>query len=163
MKSLKTTLRNLLRPALLAVAALSLLASSSRAASITLETKVPGYSSAGWILVVPELRNQLGGRVRYDPARGRWVTDRVARGENMRISILPTTAQERRQRIALTGVGPRASEEVDLNLVLLPYVNPNFRVSLNPAYDNVDVNVVSGPWRGPWTLSSLRIPIGTRP
>ena len=132
--------------------------SQSQAASITLQVKVPGYSQRGdgWVLVLPELRSQLGGAVRWDNTRGCYITDRVSRGEEMKITITPSTPTEKCTRIALTGIAPGNTWYFD-RLVGLPYVITGFRVSTSPAYDNVYVNVA--------TFSGLfdkRLPIGSR-
>lgn len=73
------TMRSLLK--VLALAAGLLVAHATQACQIDFYVVVPGYSSAGWIAVRPELRSQLGGRVAYLPQYGGWVTDRIARGE----------------------------------------------------------------------------------
>jgi hypothetical protein len=87
----------------LALAALTL-TTALQATNINYEVKVAGYGGAGWIKVKPELRTVLGGKVAYRPLDGGWVTDRVARGESLRISITPSTRAERRCRGALIGV-----------------------------------------------------------
>ncbi|MSU36221.1 MAG: hypothetical protein EXS36_14215 [Pedosphaera sp.] len=109
-----------------------------------------------WVLVLTELRPVLGGKVRWDAARGCYVTDRVARGEVMRISITPSTPKERCLRIALEGIAP-GNQFVYDKVIFLPYVTFNFRVSTSPSYDNVDLNIFT--FSGAF---SKRIPIGSR-
>lgn len=152
--------RNLARFAAAAALAFSLCSPAAKAVDIKMETKVPGYTGrgSGWVLVLPELRSVLGGAVRWDSARGCYITDRVARGETMRITLAPTTPSERFWRLALTGIAPGEQWYFD-QLVLLPYVNANFRVSTNPAYDNVFINVFTTSTPTP---VSKRIPIGSR-
>jgi hypothetical protein len=156
MKMIKTVIRNILRPATLAVVGLGLLTNSSSAASIKFETKVAGYSTAGWILVLPELRSVLGGKIRYDSSRRCYVTDRVSRGDQIRITISPTTSAERCQNGAVEGIYSAAAGICTWQAVTLPFVKTD-KVSTNPAFDNVYV----------WTKTSSgrfekRIPIGTR-
>jgi len=132
--------------------------SQSQAADIKFQVKVPGYTQRGdgWTLVLPELRSVLGGKVRWDEARNCYVTDRVARGELMKITLTAGTRTEKCTRIALTGIAPGDTWYFD-RVVFLPYVIEGFRVSTNPAYDNVYVNVLtfSGKFE-------KRIPIGSR-
>lgn len=157
MKNLVNILRNIGRPILLAAAGLALLASASEAASIKLETQVPGYTQRGngWVLVLPELRPVLGGAVRWDNARGCYVTDRIPRNDKIRITISPTTATERCQRLGLAG----AESDTGLygwSFVRLPFVVTG-KVPIDPRQDNV--------WVWVYTSSGFyekRIPIGTR-
>ena len=84
--------------------ALVALTTALHAASINYEVQVAGYSKAGWIKIRPELRSILGGRVANLPQYGGWVTDRVARGENLRVTITPDNRVERHCRGSLVGV-----------------------------------------------------------
>lgn len=77
--------------------------SAAEAASIRFYVQVPGYSSAGWIAVRPELRSLLGGKVAYIPQYGGWVTDRVARGEATGTTVLPDRAGETWCRCTVSG------------------------------------------------------------
>ena len=92
MKVIANIIRKITRPAISAAAGLALLATTTQAANITFEAKVPGYTGrgSGWVLVLPDLRPQLGGKVRWDDARGCYVTDRVERREMMRTTISPS-------------------------------------------------------------------------
>src|SRR5690349_2080444 len=76
---------------LMSVLALLSFSAAANAASIRIECKVAGYSTAGWI----EVRNgsNTGGRVQRDSA-GRYYTDRVQRGESIRLTINPTIPGE---------------------------------------------------------------------
>lgn len=136
----------------------ALMQGQAHAAQIRLETQVPGYTGRGdgWVLVLPELRSVLGGKVRWDNARNCYVTDRVARGEVMKITISPSTPSERCTRIALTGIAPGPDWHFD-SVVFLPYTINNFKVSNNPSYDNVYVNVAT---TSGWF--DKRLPIGSR-
>jgi hypothetical protein len=158
MKSMKNIKSEVAKIVGLCVVAGTLGFSQSQAADIKFQVKVPGYTQRGdgWVLVLPELRSVLGGAVRWDSARNSYITDRVARGEVMKITISPGTRSEQCTRIALVGIAPGDTWYFD-RLVLLPYVINGFVVSKNPAYDNVYVNV--------YTTSGhfdKRIPIGTR-
>jgi hypothetical protein len=155
MKKLHIITRNIRGTVALAVLGLLTLAGAGRAATIQMETKVAGYSGAGWILVVPELRSQLGGAVRYDSSRRRWVTDRVSRGEPLRVTIRPTTSTERCRNGALTGIYS-ANGTFTFNGVALPYQTTT-SVSRDPSFDNVHVWLVtSSGW------FDKRVPIGSR-
>ena len=140
---------------LLATAAV-VLTTAAQAASINYEVQVAGYSGAGWIKVKPELRGLLGGRVAYLPQYGGWVTDRVARGENVRTTIAPDRAVERYCRGALVGVDA-ANGFFAFTGARLTYSRTQ-RVSTNPSFDNAYV----------WTITEVgyfekRVPIGSRP
>ncbi len=156
MKTLKALARNLCRPVTLAALGIALLATTSRAATIKFETKVAGYSSAGWILVLPEMRAQLGGRVTYDRNRGCWITDRVQRGEQIRVTVSPSTRTERCHNGSITGIFS-ASGSFTFGFVPMPF-GYVFEVSKFQNFDNVYIWV--------YTTSGLfekRIPIGLRP
>ena len=144
--------------AALAAVACTLGLSQSRAADIKFEAKVAGYTQRGngWVLVLPERRPILGGKVAWDQALGTYVTDRVARGETMRVTITPGTRTEKCYRIALEGIAPGNTWTYD-KLVPLPYTTPSFEVSKSPAFSNMFVNIFT--FSGPF---SKRIPIGSR-
>ena len=133
-------------------------APSAQAASIRFETKVVAYSSAGWILVLPELRSVLGGRVRYDNVRRCWITDRVQRGEPLRITCSPTTPDEQRDNEILFGIYPSNGWEVYSDEVFLPYVHV-----LTIPYDTNFRDVVVGVQNSSWQWFERMIPIGPRP
>jgi hypothetical protein len=142
--------------ALLGLAALTLTA-SLEAASIKYAVLVPGYSTAGWIQVRPELRSLLGGRVAYLPQYGGWVTDRAARGEAIRTTIAPNRAGE--------GQGTLAAITLKINGVPViptftaPLTFVGYRtVSTNPNDDNISVTASTGI--GAPTVE--RVPIGSR-
>lgn len=86
MNTTSTIITKLGRYLLGAILGALLLTSASQAATITLECKVAGYSTAGWIKVVPG--SNTGGRVVRD-AYGRFYTDRVQRSEPLRITYAP--------------------------------------------------------------------------
>jgi hypothetical protein len=141
---------------LLAFAALFFTSMAASAATITFETKVPGYSKAGWILVQPERRHELGGRVVYNAQLRRWVTDRVERGHELRVKLSPTTRSERCRNGGLSGI--YASNGVfKWAAVSLPYTK-TVRVSRDPGFDNVYVWVYTTSG-----YTEQRIPIGLRP
>jgi hypothetical protein len=153
MKMLKSIICHLIRPTTLALLGLTLVTTASRAATITFETKVKGYSSAGWIQVKPELREKLGGRVAK--IGGVWVTDRVQRGEDLRVSIRPI-GRERCHNGSLSGVHA-ANGFFKWAAVSLPFVKTT-KVSNDPSFDNVYV----------WTYTTSgyfekRVPIGSHP
>jgi hypothetical protein len=163
MKTLKSIAGRLTKAVGLAVVLLGLGASQSHAAKIKMEVKVAGYSTAGWILVVPELRSVLGGKVRNIPEYGGWVTDRVQRGETMRLTISPSTSTERCQKGAWTGVYSKTdpNQLFTFAAVTLPYVN-TATVTLNPLADNVYAYVITQSDKNGCLLFEKRVPIGTR-
>lgn len=108
---------------ILALLLIGLLGSGARAASIRIETKVAGYPSVDWVLVLPEMRGVLGGRVRYDDHRRCWITGRVQRGEPVRITVTPTTTAELTDNEAVLGISPANGGKGESYEVLLPYVH----------------------------------------
>jgi hypothetical protein len=146
------TLMNFIK-VLFAVATLAV--ATTQAATLTFEVQVKGYSGAGWIGVRPELRGVLGGKVAYLPQYGGWVTDRVARGESVRISILPRTAQEGRCKVAALGVNSN-STFAGLAILPLPAV-ATWQVSQDPSFDSVRMAVNTA-----FETTEHRVPIGTR-
>lgn len=143
---------------MIAAAALGLAAApeSSHAASIQFETLVKGQENKGYVLVLPERRFQLGGRVQWDAALRRWVTDRVSRLEHLRITLQPTTRSERVTACGYAGVSS-SNGFVTGTYVPLPYVETRFSVSRDPSFDNVYVYV-----RTSAGLFEKRLPIGSR-
>ena len=128
----------------------------AQAANIILQTKVANYSQAGWIRVVPELRNKLGGRVAFLAQYGGWVTDRVQRGEPLAVTVQPTTRAERSCRGSFIGVDA-SNGFFAFTKARLPYSRVQ-SVSRNPAFDDVYVWVISEAG-----YFETRIPIGSRP
>jgi hypothetical protein len=124
------------------------------AASFKMETVVPGYT--GYVLVRPELRYVLGGRVRWNSTLRCFETDRVSRGEKLRVTINPSTASERCLNIAIAGV-TSSNGFAAFNLVTIPYVENRFGVSTNTSFDNVEVRAYTTSG-----LYSVRLPIGKR-
>jgi hypothetical protein len=135
--------------------ALLTFATGLQAARINFEVQVPGYSSAGWIKVLPELRSRLGGRVAYLPQYGGWVTDRVSRGEVLRTTITADRLAERSSRGAIVGVDS-SNGFIRFTGARLTYSRTQ-RVSLDTSFDNVYV----------WSFTEAgyfeqRVPIGRR-
>jgi hypothetical protein len=148
MKSIRKTIA-------LAALALSVFASSgAEAATFKIETLVPGYT--GYVLVRPELRFVLGGKVRWNSSINAFETDRVARGERLRITIRPSTAGERCHNLAIAGV-TSSNGFAAFNFVNLPYVETRFGVSTNTSFDNVMVRTLTSTG-----YYETRLPIGRR-
>lgn len=164
-QSLKHSLRNLVRTStrtlLLTVAGLVLFgATQVKAAEIVMETKVPGYSKAGWVLVVPELRARLGGAVVFDALRNRYVTDRISRGDEVQLTILPTNIRE---SVTFWGGRPLSwigltytGNLTELTLQRLPS-KFTFHVSNDPAFDEARLFVSNRVGS-----CEKRVPIGSR-
>ncbi len=66
-----------------AVATLTLATVTARSAAIDVFVEVKGYQQ--WPMVINS--SNLGGRVIFSPAHGRYITDRVARGERFSVSF----------------------------------------------------------------------------
>ncbi len=143
-----------LKKSILALSALAVSAAVN-AASINYQVQVSGYSKAGWITVVPELRGLLGGRVANLPKYGGWVTDRVSRGEPLRITILPDRPRETQCRGALVGISS-SNGQAAFGLVRLP-VSGTWVVTRDPSFDNVHLTVFTEAG-----VFDKRVPIGTR-
>lgn len=159
MNRIQQLIRGLTGFALFVAGHAGLLATNASAASIKFETKVAGYSSAGWILVLPELSGLLGGRVRYDSARGRWITDRVQRGEPLRVTVSPATAAERANGLATLNMYSTSGWEIyESRQVYMTFIG-TMTIPMDPSFRDVVVDV--------WTESSWwvekTIPIGPRP
>src|SRR5690349_13396638 len=105
---------------------------SAKAATIRMECRVTGYSTAGWIEVRPG--SNTGGRVQKDAAG--YYTDRVQRGEPLRVKFSPT-GSEYCYGGALTGAywdgGGNGVSAAWLPLTLTG------TVTTNPNIDNVHV------------------------
>ncbi len=154
-------MKNILRKALLGLGLVATLGSAApaKAANIKFETRVAGYTARGngWVLVLPELRSQLGGRVIWDNARQSYVTDRVSSGETMRISITASKAGEKCQRGAYQGIFG-GNGIFTFQAIQLPYVDSRFAVSSSPSFDNVYVYAYTNAG-----FFDKRIPRGSRP
>lgn len=156
---MKTLTNNLIRKSLLVLSAVSALAATdaAQAASIKFEVRVPGYTGRGngWVLVLPELRSQLGGRVQWDNSRGCYITDRVSRGEEIRTTINPSTGGEYCHNGAFAGIYAQ-NGVFSFRQVGLPYSLSN-SVSRDPSFDNAYVWVVTTAG-----YFEKRVPIGSR-
>src|SRR5207237_211116 len=124
----------------LAIALTTLLLGSlqyASAATIKLEVKVSGISS--WVLVKVGAWPRYGGRVIWEPSIGSYVTDDVARGENIRVTASPTPGED----LALVGIWCESKQRyvTGLNAVYLPYVMPNYVVPYDPSMDFFYVDV----------------------
>lgn len=148
------TMKLSLTTKMILAALVSLIAPHADAASFKLETLVPGYT--GYVLVKPELRSVLGGRVRWNAALRVFETDRVSRGEKIRLTISPSTSRERCQRVAFAGVSS-SNGFFAFAPVTLPYVENRFGVSTNPSFDNVIATAYTTSG-----VFELRLPIGRR-
>src|SRR5579871_4943261 len=60
---------------------------TAQASSAELEVQVAGVP--GWVVVKMDAWPRYGGRVVYEPSTGRYVTDDVARGEKIKITVTP--------------------------------------------------------------------------
>ena len=156
MKSIKNIVRNLCRPVALTVLGVTLLAQTTQAATIKFEAKVPGYSrGTGWALVV----NGAPKGMVWHPELNCYVTDRVQRGEKIRITISPNTAAERCQKIALAGAYSDAGP-LSWLFVSLPFVCTG-TVPTSPNQDNVFICAYTTLLTNP-KYTERRIHIGTR-
>ncbi len=142
--------------AVLALVAIPLLSGSAKAATIKMECKVVGYSTAGWI----EIRtgSGTGGRVQRD-SLGRSYTDRVQRGEQLRITYSPDSPSEVCKGGKWGGIfkfdhGFRSTS--DFGRVKLPYTL-TVTCPKDPNWDNVQADILTS--RGYFVK---RIPIGSR-
>ncbi len=142
----------------LAAGLLVLLSPGASAANVQLETRVAGYSSAGWILVLPGLNGSLGGRVRFDRATNRWITDRIQRGEPLRLTVIPTTATERAQTEATVVLLPDSRGPAITQRIPLPFTG-TMTVPADPIFREVVLEV----WFTPLVWQRTNLPIGTRP
>ena len=150
MKLTQIIARSIGRVAALALLGSMALVSAAKAANIKMECRVAGYSTAGWIEVRPA--SNTGGRVQRDGSG--YYTDRVSRGEPLRVNFLPTGA-EYCYGGALTGAY-WDSGSTGIAAAWLPFAMSG-RLTTNPGVDNVHV----------WVYTNMgyfnkRIPIGTR-
>lgn len=138
--------------ALLGMVAFTVAAS---AANIKLQCKVAGYSMAGWIDIRPG--SGTGGRVQYE--NGKAYTDRVQRGEPLRITYTAEKVTERCQGGSWGGIYKFTNgynSMLDFGQVSLPYVITT-TCPANPNWDNVHADI-----RTSLGYFSKRIPIGSR-
>ena len=89
MKTNSNPLTKLVRAATLAVSALALLTTSSHASRIEMTVKAYGRQ---WALIVPG--SNTGGRVVWNAARGRYITDRGARNEPLSVCFFASQPGE---------------------------------------------------------------------
>lgn len=139
----------------LAIVAAVAVSTGLQAAKITHEVQVPGYSRAGWVKIVPELRGSLRGGVAYLPKYGGWVTDRVGRGEMLRTTFVADRSGERSCRGALVGIAS-PKEVINFSCTRLSY-SLTERVSRDARLDNIFA----------WAITEAgyfekRVPVGTR-
>lgn len=123
------------------------------AQTIKYEVKVNGYSSSGWVEV--RTGRNIGGKVRRDRT-GTW-TDRVARGESLRVTITDPRARKCVIQEAIVGV-VADNGFVRGAIVDLPF-QKEFTVGGDPTLDNVTVVVIK---EGSHRAVTRRIPIGSR-
>jgi len=130
----------------------------AQAQTIQYETKVAGYSNSGnggWILVKAGVNT--GGRVTNAGRRDAF-TDRVKRGEPLRVTI--TEQGNPACEVAETIVGVVADNGfVRAAPVKLPFTG-TFEVGGNPSLDNVTAVVLN---KKTGKVVTRRVPIGTRP
>jgi hypothetical protein len=129
-------------------------AGKASAAGFKLETKVQGYST--YAVVRPELRSVLGGRVRWNVAQRCYETDRVMRGEPVRVTIFATNPGERCNNAAIAGISSSNGFSA-YRAITLPFVESRFTVSKSPSFDNVVLSAVTST--GSY---AVRLPIGSR-
>jgi hypothetical protein len=136
-----------------------LLQTAVRAADITMECKVAGYSTAGWILIVPG--SNTGGRVQYNALQKRFYTDRVQRLEPLRITYKPTSPGEACRGGRWGGLftfSGRYKELGTFGPVPIPFrldvICPN-----DPSWDNVQADIYTS--KAPYYFVK-RVPIGRR-
>lgn len=142
-------------PKFLAIVAAAAVSTGLQAAKITYEVQVPGYSRAGWVKIVPELRGALRGGVAYLPQHGGWVTDRVGRGEMLRTTFVADRSGERSGRGALVGIASPKGV-INFSCTRIGY-SLTERVSRDARLDNIFA----------WAITEAgyfekRVPVGTR-
>jgi len=142
-----------------AVFTLGFSAHQAQAQTIRYEVKVKGYTNAGWI----EVRDgqNVGGEVIKDDS-GVW-TDRVARGETLRVKITDSSVPKCKAQDTIVGV-VAANGFVRGKIVNLPYTK-QFTVSRNASFDNVTVVVLplpTGSLEDAGPAVTRRVPIGIR-
>jgi hypothetical protein len=139
---------------LLAIAAVTLFGAvqPAQATYIKMETKVQGINA--WVLVRYGAWPKYGGRVVWDNAAGCYVTDDVARGETLRITISPMPGE---YPVAFYDVMSYGAHHYlsPLRLIDLPF-SETITIPMDPAYDS---NYIETDWTVEFTA---RIPIGPR-
>jgi len=155
MKLINSIVRSFSRPVALALLGLIAFTAASQAARIKMECKVKGYSTAGWIEIRPG--SNTGGRVHGSGSSA--YTDRVKRGEPLRITYIADSASERCKGGSWGGIykfdhGYQSTK--DFGVVNLPYVITT-TCPENPNWDNVHADIMTS--RG---YFYKRIPIGSR-
>ncbi len=149
-------IRNATGTAFLVPVALAGLCNSAHAVEIKMAVKVPRYSSAGWVMVVPSANT--GGRVTWSSRYGCYITDRVSRGETMRAIFVPSTPAEQATSMWNIQLATLNSDRGEILSAFfdLPY-SWQFTVPTNRRDDNVYlyIETVSGEF-------TQEIPIGSR-
>ena len=120
--------------------------------------KVPGYSSgSGWVRIDEGSRS--GGRVIRTSSE--MVTDRVARGETLRVVIDdPSFTKKCKCSFILEAKVSTKNKTVFSGEITIPFKR-EFVVDKDPNFDNVRVEIFDPI--APGGVVSRRIPIGTRP
>ena len=120
---------------------------------IGLSCKVPGYSAgSGWVRIVNGAPG--GGKVIN------MVTDRVARGETLRVVIDdPSFTKKCKCSFVLEGRVSAQNRTVFNGEITIPF-RRDFTVDRNPNFDNVRVDIFDPI--APGGVVSRRVPIGTR-
>jgi hypothetical protein len=131
-------------------------------ATITFETRVAGYSQSGdngWITVSSTCGG--GGRV-VRGGRADACTDRVSRGEQLRVRISARGAH-RTEAIGIAGV--TSSNGFARGAFINVPFSATFTVSPDPSFDNVQVAVLlfDSNLRPLADIQQRRVPIGRRP
>lgn len=92
MNLLNLIVRNVRKPLVVAALGMAILSHVTHAATIKMECKVAAYSAAGWIDIRPG--SNTGGRIQFDPVQRCYYTDRVSRGEPLRVTFFPSPGGE---------------------------------------------------------------------
>lgn len=130
----------------------------AHAANIKMHVRVPGYSTAGWILILPG--SSYGGKVVYNSTYGCYVTDRAARGEQIRLTITPSNSTERCVRGAWLEIFSNSYPYTfwTFGAISIPATYTT-TVTRDPLADNIYACVYTNLRLQPF---EQRIPIGTR-
>lgn len=131
-----------------------LICPAATAAKIKVETIVPGYT--GYVLVRPELRYVLGGRVRWNIQLKVFETDRIGHAERLRFTVRRSGSGEQCLNLRLDGVSAPTGV-FRAGTVNLPYHETRLGVTSNPGFD--DVRIIARTSLGRY---ECRIPIGRR-
>lgn len=131
----------------------SLAVSAQAPVKIGLSCKVPGYSSgSGWVRIVNGAPG--GGKVIN------MVTDRVARGEKLRVMIDdPSFTKKCKCSFTLEAKVSSKNKVVFNGPITIPFTN-EFTVDRDPNFDNVRIDIFDPI--APGGVVTRRIPIGTR-